>query len=432
MTHSEKNIHIITLGCSKNLADSEKLHFQLSKAGYNVTHNKDFNSCDTVIINTCGFINDAKEESINTIMDAISLKTAGRIKKIIVFGCLAERYMNELKSEISEVDTWLGNYNAENLLHAIGKSTLNKPEYGRHPGNHGHYAYLKIAEGCNRTCAFCAIPLIKGKFVSQSKENILEEAKWLSENGVKELLLIAQDLSYYGRDIYKQAMLPKLVEEISNINNIEWIRLHYLYPALFPEDLIDLMAENNKICKYADIPFQHISDNMLKAMKRLHNKASSIKLIENFRNKIPGVALRTTLLTGFPGETDKDFEELLDFVKQVEFDRLGVFTYSHEEKTYAGENLKDDIPQKIKEERAAYIMEIQEAISFKKNKDKIGKTIKVIVDSFDGENYYGRTEYDSVEVDNEVIFTSAKLINIGEFINVKVNSADSFELFGTA
>lgn len=432
MTHSEKNIHIITLGCSKNLADSEKLHYQLTKSGYSVTHNQDIDKCDTVIINTCGFINDAKEESINTIIEAISLKAAGKINKIIVFGCLAERYMQELKAEIPEVNYWLGNYNPESLLRILGKSTLEKPEYGRHTDNPGHYAYLKVAEGCNRTCAFCAIPLIKGKFISQTKESIIEEANWLSQKGVKELILIAQDLSYYGRDIYKKAMLPKLVEELSKIEKIEWIRLHYLYPAMFPNNLIDVMAENKKICKYADIPFQHISDNILKAMKRQHNKTSSMKLIEEFRNKIPNIALRTTLLTGFPGETDRDYEELLNFVRQVEFDRLGVFTYSHEENTYAGERLKDNIPQNIKEERAAYIMEIQEEISLKKNKEKIGKTIKVIVDNFDGENYYGRTEFDSVEVDNDVIFTSETPLQPGNFIIVKINEAGSFELFGKA
>jgi ribosomal protein S12 methylthiotransferase len=431
MKQIKNNIHIITLGCSKNTVDSEQIHFQLSKSGYNVEHNSILESCDTAIVNTCGFINDAKEESINTIIELITLKKAGRVKNIIVFGCLVQRYHHELKEELPEVNVWLGNFNLNDLL-----NTLNvlhkKPRYGRINNNAGHFAYLKIAEGCNRNCAFCAIPHIKGPFISRSTNNIKEEAIWLAKQGVKELLVIAQDLSYYGYDSSKKAMLPALVKLLSDIESIEWIRLHYLYPALFPEALIDMMAENNKICNYADIPFQHISDNMLKAMRRGHTKTQSMQLIDKLRNKIPDIALRTTLLTGFPGETEKDVEELAVFVRAVRFERLGIFTYSHEENTFAGDSLMDNIPDKEKADRAEYIMNIQEEISYENNQKHIGKTLRVIVDSVNDAEYTGRTEYDSVEVDNEVIFTSGNTLVPGDFTFVKITEASTFELFGEA
>jgi len=425
---TKQKINIITLGCSKNLVDSEVLMGHLADH-YNVVHDSDEKS-DVVVINTCGFINDAKEESVDTILRAVESKKMGDIKKVIVCGCLSERYKNDLQEEITEVDGFYGVHELPNVLEAlkvdykkelIGERSLTTP---------GHFAYLKISEGCNRTCSFCAIPLIRGRHKSKTKEEIIKEVKLLAAKGVKELLIIAQELTYYGVDIYHSRELPDLLNRISEVDGIEWIRLHYAYPSGFPKELLHVMAENPKICNYIDIPLQHISDKLLKSMKRHITAEDTLKLIHKIKTTVPGVALRTTLIVGYPGETEEDFNQLMDFVQETRFDRLGVFQYSHEEHTGAY-LLKDDVPPEVKQDRSDRIMMLQQEISNELNKEKEGKTFKAIIDRKEGEHYIGRTEFDSPEVDNEVLIPIAdRELKIGEFYNISITKTDFFDLYG--
>lgn len=424
----QKKINIITLGCSKNTVDSEQLSAQLINKGFTVEHNSEFPEHDIVCINTCGFINDAKQESIDEILNVVNLKESGYVKKLIVFGCLSHRYYNDLKKEIPEVDVYCGNYNLPELLSVISKDSSVNNFYDRILDNPGHYAYLKIAEGCDRKCAFCAIPLIKGKYKSRECDDIINEATQLAKNGVKELLVIAQDLSYFGYDKTKKQLLPELVQKLSDIYGIEWIRLHYLYPAMFPVELLKIIAENPKVCKYIDMPLQHISDNVLKMMRRGSSKNQILELIDKIRNAVPDAAIRTTLLTGHPGESEKDFMELMDFVKEQKFDRLGAFKYSNEDNTFSADNYKDEIPENVKQQRLDAIMQLQSEISLQKNAEKLGKTFKVIIDQNLGGAFSGRTEYDSVEVDNDVIIQEPDLV-IGNFYNVKIIDYDHYELY---
>jgi ribosomal protein S12 methylthiotransferase len=424
-------INIITLGCSKNIVDSENLATQIINNNIEVTFDDLNSDADTIVINTCGFIADAKEESINTILEYADAKNKGHINKLYVIGCLSERYKSELKKDISEVDEFFGVNNLKEIVEKlkidykkelIGERVISTPK---------HFAYLKISEGCDRTCSFCAIPLIRGKHKSIPEEIILSQAKNLANKGVKELILIAQDLTYYGIDIYKKQTLSQLLEKLSDIQGIEIIRLHYAYPASFPEDLLYVMKEKPNIAKYIDIPFQHISNSVLKRMKRNYTKEKTYELIQKFREIIPEITVRTTLLVGFPGETKEDFEELKEFVKTMRFERLGVFTYSEEENTFGGDNYKNNIPEKIKQARADEIMEIQQEISYEINQSKIGKTFKVIIDKETDEYFIGRTEFDSPEVDNEVLIKKERKLNIGNFYSVKITSAQDFDLFGT-
>ena len=423
-------INIITLGCSKNLVDSENLATQINNQNIEFTFDEFNFDADTVVINTCGFIADAKEESINTILEFAEAKKSGKIDNLYVIGCLSERYKDDLEKEIEDVDRFFGVNDMKEIaeqLHIdykkelLGERVISTPK---------HFAYLKISEGCDRTCAFCAIPLIRGKYVSVPTDLLISQAKNLAKKGVKELILIAQDLSYYGLDIYKEQKLPELVEKLSEIKGIEIIRLHYAYPANFPNDLLKVMREKNNIAKYLDIPFQHISDNVLSRMKRRHDKKLTLNLIEKIRSEVPGIAIRTTLLVGFPGETEKDFDELKKFVKEMRFDRLGVFTYSEEENTYGGENYEDDVPEDVKQARADEIMEIQQQISYEINQEKIGKTFNVIIDKETEDYFVGRTEFDSPEVDNEVLITKDKTLQVGEIYSVKIISAEEFDLYG--
>lgn len=424
----KKTINIVTLGCSKNLVDSENLITQIGNQ-YKITHNSNHKS-DIVIINTCGFIKDAKEESIDTILNFIEQKKAGNIDYVYVIGCLSQRYKSDLEKEIPEIDQYFGVNDIKKILKRINLSYRNNLYGERKITTPNHYAYIKIAEGCNRKCSFCAIPNIRGKYKSYDQEQIIEEVKYLAKNSVKEFNLIAQDISYYGYDLNKKNKLTELVNKLSDIKGVEWLRLHYSYPLNFPIELIELMAKKENICNYLDIPIQHISDKVLKKMRRGHLKKDTIKLIQNIRSINPNIALRTTLLVGHPGEEEKDFKELIDFVKETKFDRLGVFTYSEEENTFAAINYKDTIPELIKEERAAQIMEIQQNISLELNQTKIGKNFKVLIDKFDGEFYIGRTEYDSPEVDNEVLIKSEKTIELGTFHNIKITDATEFDLYG--
>jgi len=427
---STDKILVITLGCSKNTVDSEKLMRQLSANSIKLEYDKDHSDAKTVIINTCGFINDAKKESINTIIYYAKAKQRGQIENLYVIGCLSERYANELKIEIPEVDQFFGINSIKEILNSIGYNFRDNLIGERLLITPGHFAYLKISEGCNRKCAFCAIPLIRGPYKSEKVKNIVNEAKSLAKKGVKELMVIAQDISYYGIDLYETPMLAYLINKLSEINGIEWIRLHYAYPAGFPKDLIQVIRDNPKVCKYLDIPFQHISDNMLKVMRRGTNKKKTLGLIKELRENIPGIALRTTILTGHPGETERDFIELVEFVQDYKFERLGIFTYSHEEGTYAAQKYKDSISNKIKNNRAETIMSIQQSISKEIGKTRVGKEYKVIVDQKENDFFIGRTEFDSPEVDNEVLIKSAKKLKIGNFYNIKITGSNEFDLFG--
>lgn len=423
-----KTANIITMGCSKNLVDSEKLAWQLTQNGWEVDHEAEHWFHDIVFVNTCGFIQDAKEESVQMILDLADAKNMKQIKTIVVFGCLVQRYAEELKQEIPEVDYWLGNYSTPQMLKLL---KLNEtPNHGRINSANGHYAYLKIAEGCNRSCSYCAIPLIKGEYVSRPLNDIIEEARYLADEGVKELILIAQDLSFYGYDLKDKDLLPRLIKELTAIENIQWIRLHYLYPNAFPDEILDIMASNPKLCAYLDIPLQHINNGVLNKMRRSANREETERILNLAREKVPNISLRTTILVGHPGETEKAFNELLDFVKQWKFDRLGVFTYSEEEGTYGADNFEDDIPENIKQERADLLMEIQEQISADINQQKIGQRLKVIVDRRESGWYYGRSEYDSVEVDNEIAFQSEKYLEPGTFCEVEIIEASAFDLEG--
>jgi ribosomal protein S12 methylthiotransferase len=432
-TKNKKNkINIVTLGCSKNLVDSEKLMGHLKNSDLLVVHESDKNDARTVVINTCGFIADAKQESIDTILQYIDAKQKGIIDNVFVMGCLSERYKYVLQQEIPEIDAMFGVNNLEEIVKSLGGDYKKDLVGERFQTTPQHYAYLKISEGCDRSCSFCAIPLIRGKHKSRSEEEILSEAKILAKKGVKEIMLIAQDLTFYGIDIYKKQSLAKLLNKLSNeIPELKWIRLHYAYPASFPKDVLRVMKENNTICNYLDIPFQHISDNVLKHMRRGINSSQTYDLIASIRETVPEITLRSTLLVGHPGETDKDFNQLVRFVEDAQFDRLGVFTYSEEEDTYAANKYKDAIPQQVKEERASQIMEIQEEISLKKNSAKIGKEIKVIIDRREGDFWIGRTEGDSPEVDNEVLIPSRQELHTGKFYTTKIFKTNSFDLYGT-
>lgn len=429
-TKGIKTVNVITLGCSKNLVDSESLMKQLTANGYRVVHDSN-QPAEIVIVNTCGFINDAKQESIETVLQFEDLRKSNKIEKLFVFGCLSERYKKELETEIPLVDKYFGVYNLKELVESIGAHYKEELVGERQLTTPKHYAYLKISEGCDRTCSFCAIPLIKGKHTSRPINYVVKEAQFLVSNGVKEIILIAQDLSYYGMDIYKKFALAELIDKLSGVKGLKWLRLHYTFPAKFPMDVIDVMKAKSNICKYLDIPVQHISNKLLKSMRRGITKEQTYELIDHFRKEIPGMALRTTLLVGHPGETDEDFNELIEFVKYAKFERLGVFTYSEEENTYSAIHYKDDIPFSIKQARMNEIMDVQREISNELNTNKIGKVFKVIVDRKEGGYYVGRTEYDSPEVDNEVIIKPGKKrLKPGSFYEVKITSADDFDLTG--
>ena len=428
-TFKKDRVNIITLGCSKNLVDSEVLGGQLQANVIDVVHENSNLNHNIVIVNTCGFIDKAKEQSINTIIEQVDLKKRGRLDKVYVTGCLSERYRNDLETEIPEVDAWFGTmelplilkaFNADYKKELLGERLLSTPK---------HYAYLKISEGCNRTCAFCAIPLMRGKHISKSIEEIVAEAKLLVSRGVKEIILIAQELTYYGLDIYKKRMLADLLKYLSDVEGLQWIRLHYAYPNKFPFEVLDVMRERENICNYLDMPLQHASDKMLQAMRRQSTQAEIKETLNIIRDKVPGICLRTTLIAGFPGETKVDVEELKFFLEEQRFDRVGVFTYSHEEGT-SGYDLMDDVPAKEKQSRAEEIMQVQQQISYEKNTAKIDRVFKVIIDKKEAGRYIGRTEFDSIEVDNEVIIQSQKPLTIGNFVNVQITNAFDYDLEG--
>ena len=424
-------IDIITLGCSKNLVDSEKLIRQLEANGYKVTHDAPRPQGEIAVINTCGFIGDAKEESINMILEFCEAKEEGRLKKLYVMGCLSERYLKELEVEIPQVDKFYGKFNWNELLADLGKAYQPEIAIERTLTTPKHYAYLKISEGCDRSCAYCAIPIITGKHVSRPMEEIVKEVELLVSEGVKEFQIIAQELTYYGVDLYKSQKLPELIERIAQVPGVEWIRLHYAYPSHFPEDLFRVMRENDNVCKYMDIALQHISDNMLSKMRRHVSKAETYDLIEKFRKEVPGIHLRTTLMVGFPGETEEDFEELKEFVQKARFDRMGAFAYSEEEGTYAAEAYEDSIPFETKQARLDELMAIQQGISAELSAEKIGQEFRVIIDRKEGEYYVGRTQFDSPEVDPEVLIKSdGKRLFTGHFYNVLITDADDFDLYG--
>jgi ribosomal protein S12 methylthiotransferase len=428
-TLKKDKVNIITLGCSKNMVDSEVLSGQLLANDIDVVHENKKIDHNIVVVNTCGFIDKAKEESINTILEQVELKRKGKLDKVYVTGCLSERYKNNLEAEIPEVDAYFGTmelplilkqFEADYKSELLGERLLATPQ---------HYAYMKISEGCNRTCAFCAIPLMRGQHVSKPIEELVKEAESLVRKGVKEVMLIAQELTYYGLDIYKKRMLPDLLHRLADVKGLEWIRLHYAYPSKFPMEILDVMRQRDNICNYLDMPLQHAANNMLKAMKRQITREEMEELTTAIREKVPGICLRTTLIAGFPGETRDDVEELKAFLQRQRFDRVGIFTYSHEEGTSA-HGLADDVPADEKERRAQEIMEVQQEISYELNQEKIGKTFKTIIDKKEAGRYLGRTEFDSVEVDNEVVVHSDKKLPIGDFVNVRITKAYDYDLEG--
>ena len=428
-TLKKDKVNIITLGCSKNMVDSEVLSGQLQGNDIDVVYENKKTDHNIVVVNTCGFIDKAKEESVNTILDQVELKKKGRLDKVFVTGCLSQRYRDDLEKEIPEVDAWFGTlelplllkqFEADYKAELLGERLLATPK---------HYAYLKISEGCNRTCAFCAIPLMRGGHVSRTIEDLVKEAETLVKKGVKEIMLIAQELTYYGLDIYKRRALPELLHRLADIPGLHWIRLHYAYPAKFPLEVLDVIRERPNICNYLDMPLQHASDRMLTAMRRQLTRQDMTDLIRTIRDKVPGICLRTTLITGFPGETDEDVEELKEFLREHRFDRVGIFTYSHEEGTSAY-TLSDDIPSELKQQRAQDIMEVQQEISFEKNQEKVGRIFNVLIDKKEAGRYLGRTEFDSVEVDNEVIIHSPHKLPVGEFVDVKITKAYDYDLEG--
>lgn len=418
------------MGCSKNRVDTEILMRQLEANGFDVYYEQQTGKFDYVAINTCGFINDAKEESINIILEYAEQKKAKKVGKIVVFGCLSQRYGQELAAEIPEVDAWFGKFELEKMLLFFGASYFPTIQPRRAVSTPSHYAYVKISEGCNRQCSFCAIPYITGKHISRPKEEIVQECELLVKSGVKEIILIAQELSYYGVDLYGKQCLADLMEAIANIEGLGWLRIHYTYPAHFPLDVLDVMAKHDNICNYLDIALQHISDNMLQKMRRNISKQATYELVEQFRKRVPNLVLRTTLMVGHPGETEEDFAELVDFVEKVRFDRLGVFTFSNEENTYSYENYADDIPDEVKQARMEKIMQIQQQISLEINQEKVGQVIKVLIDRQEGGFYVGRSQGDSPEVDGEVL-VSASNLNIGEFVDVKITDADEFDFYAS-
>ncbi|MCB0595081.1 MAG: 30S ribosomal protein S12 methylthiotransferase RimO [Lewinellaceae bacterium] len=429
-TLKQDKVNVITLGCSKNLVDSENIITQLRGNDYEVVHDSNDEDANIVIVNTCGFIDLAKEESVNTILEYADVKKQGGIDKLYVTGCLSQRYKDDLEKEIPEVDAYFGTLELPGLLAKLNADYKHELIGERITTTPQHYAYLKISEGCNRTCSFCAIPLMRGKHISKPIEELLKEARNLARFGVKELMLIAQELTYYGLDIYRKRELPKLLHALADVEGIEWIRLHYAYPSKFPTEIFDVMAQRPEICNYLDMPLQHANDAVLERMRRQITRKETTELVRLARQKIPNLNLRTTMLVGFPGETEEEFQDLCDFVEEMEFDRLGVFQYSHEEDTIA-HGLKDDVPAEVKEERAARIMEIQQEISFRKNQEKIGKTFKVLFDRKEGEFFIGRTEGDSPEVDNEVLVPAAdNYVRVGDFAQVKITDALDYDLFG--
>ncbi len=424
-------VNVISLGCSKNLVDSELLLKQLAHVGYRTETDAENSDAEVVVINTCGFIGDAKEESVNTILEQVERKKAGIVKRLLVMGCLSQRYGDELRKEIPEADAFFGKFDWKGILADLGQHYEDTLRNQRQLTTPGHYAYLKIAEGCNRTCSYCAIPIMTGKYQSRGMDEILEECRELVKNGVKELLVIAQDLTYYGTDLYGRNKLAELVERISDIPGVEWIKLHYAYPAAFPEEILKVMRERDNVCKYLDIALQHCSDSMLKMMRRGVDKLQTIRLVEKIRQEVPGIFLRTTLMTGHPGETEKDFEELCEFVSRMKFERLGVFPYSHEEDTYCDLHYEDNVPEEIKRQRAEKIMELQAGVSEKLNNSLIGKVFKVLVDRKEDNYYIGRTEHDSPEVDPEVLIEGAADLQVGNFYLVKITGADEYDLYGS-
>ena len=425
-----KKINIITLGCSKNTVDSEHLAAQLTAIDYKIVFDSDRTDADVVVINTCGFIGDAKQESIDTILRAAQLKSEGKIEELFVVGCLSQRYADELRPELPEVDDFFGVNDWVGVVERLGAKYRKENETKRELSTPSHYAYLKISEGCNWMCGYCAIPLIRGRHKSVPMEALIAEAERLAESGVRELMVIAQDTTYYGVDIYGERKLAELLERLCRIEKIEWIRLHYAYPTDFPDEVIEVMAREKKICKYLDIPFQHISDNQLSAMKRRHTKEEAVNLIKKLRTAIPDIALRTTLLVGYPTESDADFKELVEFVRETKFDRLGVFAYSEEEGTYSATRLTDDVPEQTKQERVDAIMHLQERISLENNAKRIGQKMRVIIDRKEGDFYIGRSEYDSPEVDQEIIVESfGKRLYRGRFYNVAITDAEDYDLY---
>lgn len=423
-------IDLITLGCSKNLVDTEKLMYRLNKAGYRVRHDALRPDGDIVVINTCGFIGDAKEESINIILQFAERKRRGKLQKLFVMGCLSERYLHDLQEEIPEVDKFYGKFNYMELVSDLGRNLSVGFDFERIITTPSHYAYVKIAEGCNRTCSYCAIPIITGHYVSRPMDDIEREVRWLTTQNVKEFQIIAQDLSYYGIDLYKKLMLPELISRLSDIEGVKWIRLHYAYPVQFPYDILKVMCERDNVCKYLDIALQHISDTMLKQMRRNITAEQTKTLLARIREEVPGIHLRTTLLLGHPGETEQDVEELKRFVVETRFERLGAFAYSDEEGTYANLHYSDHISQEEKQRRVDAIMSIQQQISEEINAQKIGQTLSVIIDREEADYYVGRTEFDSPEVDGEVLITKEKALAVGEFYPIKITDATEFDLYG--
>lgn len=423
-------IDVITLGCSKNLVDSERLLKRFQDLGYEVAHDSDNVCGEVVIINTCGFIGDAKEESINTILEYVEAKKEGQIKHLYVMGCLSERYLSELEDEIPEVDKYYGKFDWDNLITDLQHTLPPTKPYERLITTPSHYAYLKISEGCNRFCAFCAIPLITGRHTSIPMEQLLDEVRDLVKKGVKEFNVIAQDLSSYGLDLYDKMMLPELIDRMAQIEGVQWIRLHYAYPAQFPYDVLPVMARHSNVCKYLDIALQHISNRVLDNMRRHINKEETLELLKRIRREVPGIHIRTTLMVGFPGEGEEEFKELKEFVEEARFERMGAFAYCEEEGTYAEKHFEDSIPQEIKEQRLSEIMEIQEGISLEINEQKLGKMLSVIIDREEDDYYVGRTEYDSPDVDPEVLVAKTEILEIGQFYNVRVREALPFELIG--
>jgi len=424
-------VEIITLGCSKNLVDSEKLIRQLELNGFSVTHDAENPKGEIAVINTCGFIGDAKEESINMILEMAQRKVKGNLKQLIVMGCLSERYLHELEGELPEVDRFYGKFDWERVITDLGKTYYMESCNSRRITTPSHYAYLKISEGCNRTCSYCAIPIITGAHKSRPIEDVLAEVEELVQQGVKEFQVIAQELTYYGLDLYKERKIAELVERIAQTPGVEWIRLHYAYPTQFPMDLLKVMAKYDNVCKYLDIALQHCSDNVLANMHRNITKEQTYTLLETIRREVPGIHIRTTLMVGYPGETDEDFAELIDFIKWAKFERMGAFAYSEEDGTYAAEHYTDDVSQDVKQARLSKLMRVQQNISLAHQENKIGKQYKVIIDRLEGDYYIGRTEYDSPEVDPEILIrkTDDTTLQIGEFYNVEIDSAEEFDLY---
>lgn len=426
----KNQVDIITMGCSKNLVDSELLMKQFEANGYHCTHDTTRPQGEIAVINTCGFIESAKEESINTILEFIQAKEEGRLRKLYVMGCLSQRYKDELEAEMPQVDKFYGKFNYKQLLNDLGKADLPSCDGKRHLTTPRHYAYLKISEGCNRQCAYCAIPLITGKHTSRKKEDIVAEVKELVAQGVKEFQVIAQELTYYGVDIDGKRQIAELIEAIADVPGVKWVRLHYAYPNEFPLELLKVIREKPNVCNYLDIALQHISDNMLTRMKRHVSKVETIELLKKIRKEVPGIHLRTTLMVGFPGETEEDFQELLDFVREMKFERMGAFTYSEEDGTYGAQHYKDDISAEVKQQRLDQLMALQQEIATEVEAKKVGETLLTVIDRKEGEYYVGRTEFCSPEVDPEVLISTDKKLKIGNFYEVEITNSDEFDLYG--